>query len=59
MAQRGAIWTNKTITMAYAEITLDDARDTAQGQEIQLKGGDYGSVGAGPQRTPHGDLGQR
>ena len=44
-------WTNKTITMAYADIALEDARDTAQGQEIQLKGGDYGSVGAGPQRV--------
>jgi LysM repeat protein len=43
-------WTDKTITMAYADVVLDDARDTAQGQEIELKGGVYGSVGAGPQR---------
>ena len=45
-----ADWTDKTITMAYADITLDDLRDTAQGQEIELVGGVYGSVGAGPQR---------
>ena len=43
-------WTDKTITMAYAEIVLDALRDTAQGQEIELTGGVYGSVGAGPQR---------
>ena len=46
-----ADWTDKTITMAYADITLDDSRDTSQGQEIQLMGGVYGSVGAGPQRS--------
>jgi hypothetical protein len=36
--------------MAYADVTLEDLRDTAQGQELQLVGGVYGSVGAGPQR---------
>jgi LysM repeat protein len=45
-----ADWTDKMITMAYADITLDDLRDTSQGQEIELIGGVYGSVGAGPQR---------
>ena len=45
-----ADWTEKTITMAYAEVALDDLRDMAAGQEIQLVGGVYGSVGAGPQR---------
>jgi hypothetical protein len=45
-----ADWTEKTITMAYADVLLDDLRDTAEGQEIQLAGGVYGSVGAGPQR---------
>jgi LysM repeat protein len=43
-------WTDGTITMAYAEVTLDDIRDTP-GQEIELVGGVYGSVGAGPQRA--------
>ncbi|MFO7634776.1 MAG: LysM domain-containing protein [Caldilinea sp.] len=44
-------WSEQTIVMAYAEIKLDDVRDTGQGSEIVLQGGEYGSVGAGPQRT--------
>ncbi len=44
-------WTSSTIVMAYADVTLEDARDTAQGSEIVLAGGEYGSVGAGPQRS--------
>ena len=46
-----ADWTESTIVMAYAEVKLEDARDTAQGSEIVLTGGEYGSVGAGPQRA--------
>ncbi|HHW89174.1 MAG TPA: LysM peptidoglycan-binding domain-containing protein [Chloroflexi bacterium] len=46
-----ADWTDSTIVMAYAEVKLADARDTAQGSEIVLTGGEYGSVGAGPQRA--------
>lgn len=60
-----ADWTDGTITMAYAEISLQDSalRDAtaestdtdadgnAQGQSIVLEGGIYGSVGAGPQRS--------
>jgi len=44
-------WTDSTIVMAYGEVKLADARDTAQGSEIVLTGGEYGSVGAGPQRA--------
>ncbi len=44
-------WTDGTITMAYAEIRLEDIRDTAQGADLELRGGVYGSVGAGPQRA--------
>jgi LysM repeat protein len=44
-------WTESTIVMAYGEIQLEEARDTAQGREIVLQGGEYGSVGAGPQRA--------
>ena len=43
-------WTDGTLTMAYAEVKLDDIREAA-GQEIELVGGVYGSVGAGPQRA--------
>lgn len=46
-----ADWTDSTIVMAYAEVKLTDARDTVQGSEIVLTGGEYGSVGAGPQRA--------
>lgn len=59
-----ADWTDGTITMAYAEISLQEgeASDAAtgatagddvesQGQTIVLEGGIYGSVGAGPQRS--------
>lgn len=44
-----ADWTEGTITMAYAEISLVES--AAQGQDIVLEGGIYGSVGAGPQRS--------
>ncbi len=43
-------WTDGTITMAYADIELQDS-ETAGGQDILLTGGIYGSVGAGPQRS--------
>ncbi len=43
-------WTKDPITMAYAQISLDDVAPEGQGKEIVIKGGVYGSVGAGPQR---------
>jgi len=43
-------WLDGAITMAYAEITVDDVSEAGQADEIVLKGGVYGSVGAGPQR---------
>ncbi|MDQ3249744.1 MAG: hypothetical protein M3Q45_11135, partial [Chloroflexota bacterium] len=43
-------WTNATISMAYAEINVDDVSEAGQGNELVLAGGIYGSVGAGPQR---------
>ena len=43
-------WTEGTVTMAYAEIDIQDESDQGQGSEIVLSGGIYGSVGAGPQR---------
>lgn len=43
-------WTERTIVMAYAEVKLDEASDNGQGREIVLQGGQYGSIGAGPQR---------
>jgi LysM repeat protein len=48
-------WTEGTITMANAEVEFIDAAAAASGEEgtgqhLQLKGGQYGSVGAGPQR---------
>ncbi len=46
-----ADWTEGTITMAYAEITLTDQLEEGLGEEIVLEGGIYGSVGAGPQRS--------
>ncbi len=44
-------WAERTIVMAYAQIKLDELRDSGQGSEIVLQGGEYGSVGAGPQRS--------
>lgn len=44
-------WTERTIVMAYAQVKLDELRDSGQGSEIVLQGGEYGSVGAGPQRS--------
>ncbi len=44
-------WTVGTITMAYAEISLEDVDPAGSGQELVLTGGVYGSVGAGPQRS--------
>jgi len=44
-------WTSSTIVMAYADVVLDEARENGQGLEIVLAGGEYGSVGAGPQRS--------
>lgn len=46
-----ADWTDGTITMAYAEINLTDSSEEGLGDEIELEGGIYGSVGAGPQRS--------
>jgi LysM repeat protein len=46
-----ADWTEGTITMAYAEITLTDQVEEGLGEEVVLEGGIYGSVGAGPQRS--------
>lgn len=46
-----ADWTDGTITMAYAEISLADELEEGSGSEIVLDGGIYGSVGAGPQRS--------
>ncbi len=44
-------WTVGTITMAYAEVSLEDVDPAGSGQELVLTGGVYGSVGAGPQRS--------
>lgn len=46
-----ADWTDGTITMAYAEINMTDSMEEGLGEEIELEGGIYGSVGAGPQRS--------
>ena len=46
-----ADWTTGNITMAYAEVELDNVSRDGQGQELVLTGGAYGSVGAGPQRS--------
>ena len=46
-----ADWTDGTITMAYAEIVLEEVAEAGLGEEITLEGGIYGSVGAGPQRS--------
>lgn len=43
-------WTERTIVMAYAKVTLDEASEEGQGREIVLQGGQYGSISAGPQR---------
>jgi hypothetical protein len=48
-----ADWTEGTITMAYAEISMTDSLEEGMGEEIELDGGIYGSVGAGPQRSRH------
>ncbi|MCL4859052.1 MAG: LysM peptidoglycan-binding domain-containing protein [Caldilineaceae bacterium] len=44
-------WTDGSITMAFADIRLEDVTPAGQGQELVLEGGVYGSVGAGPQRA--------
>ena len=46
-----ADWVDGSITMAYAEINLQASGPESQGQDISLRGGVYGSVGAGPQRN--------
>ncbi len=43
-------WTDGTITMPSATITLEDVDDAGQGQELVLEGGIINSLGAGPQR---------
>lgn len=43
-------WTDGTITMASAEVTIADEDTAGAGAELTLRGGTYGSVGAGPQR---------
>ncbi|MFN8491415.1 MAG: LysM peptidoglycan-binding domain-containing protein [Caldilineaceae bacterium] len=45
-----APWVKEAIAMAYPQITLEDINKEGQGKEIVVKGGVYGSVGAGPQR---------
>jgi hypothetical protein len=39
------------ITMAYSEIEISDSTEEGQGAEVLLRGGVYGSAGAGPQRA--------
>ncbi len=46
-----ADWTDGTITMAFANVDLEDISEDGQGSEIVATGGMYGSVGAGPQRA--------
>ena len=46
-----ADWTDGTITMAFANVDLEDTSEDGQGAEIVATGGVYGSVGAGPQRA--------
>ena len=43
-------WTDGTITMPSATITLEDVDDVGQGRELVLEGGIINSLGAGPQR---------
>lgn len=43
-------WTEGTITMASAQVESAELDPAGSGAEIQLQGGIYGSVGAGPQR---------
>ena len=43
-------WTEGTITMAAAQVEIVDVDEAGSGAEMQLTGGTYGSVGAGPQR---------
>lgn len=49
--EQWAKWTANKITMAYADISINDETPDGQGDEIVLSGGIYGSVGAGPQRS--------
>lgn len=44
-------WTEGTITMAGAEVTLVEGSEEGSGLELHVSGGQYGSVGAGPQRA--------
>jgi len=46
-----ADWTEGTITMAYADIALVEAETEGEAAQLELSGGIYGSVGAGPQRS--------
>ncbi len=46
-----ADWTEGTITMAYADIALVEPETEGEAVQIELSGGIYGSVGAGPQRS--------
>lgn len=43
-------WTEGTITMASAQVEIAELDAAGSGAEIELQGGTYGSVGAGPQR---------
>jgi hypothetical protein len=43
-------WTQEPVSMAFAEIRLEDTTPAGQGDEIVLHGGSYRSEGAGPQR---------
>lgn len=44
-------WTATKITMANAEIRLEDQSEMAQGLEVVLSGGEYVDEAAGPQRS--------
>ncbi|MEZ4729245.1 MAG: LysM peptidoglycan-binding domain-containing protein [Caldilineaceae bacterium] len=44
-------WTATKITMANAEIRLEDQSEAGQGLEVVLSGGEYVDAAAGPQRS--------
>lgn len=44
-------WSSEKVTMANAEVSLEDQDEGGQGFELVLDGGVYASAGAGPQRA--------
>ncbi len=44
-------WSAEKVTMANAEVRLEDSDEAGQGFELMLDGGVYASAGAGPQRA--------